>query len=95
INRKNKVKAVLLSIFLGGVGAANFYLEEYGLATAQLLLTLISWCSVIFFTCWDLFIYTKLESYKFRNRRLRSKHRDELILCSFISSICCLIIVLL
>ena len=36
--RKSQLIAFLLSLFLSGVGAANFYINQYGLATAQVLL---------------------------------------------------------
>ena len=39
---KSKLCAGLLGIFLGAFGVHNFYLGKYGLAIAQLLITLLS-----------------------------------------------------
>ena len=39
-NRKSQVTAILLSVFLSGVGAANFYIDRDGLAVGQLVLFL-------------------------------------------------------
>lgn len=53
-NRKSQLTALLLSIFLSGVGAANFYIERNGLAAGQLVLFLVvmfSSCAVCFPMC--------------------------------------------
>ncbi len=42
-NKKSKIAAGLLGIFLGSLGIHNFYLGFTGKAIAQLLLTLIGW----------------------------------------------------
>lgn len=43
-NRKSKIAAGLLGIFLGAFGVHNFYLGYTGKAVAQLLLTILSCC---------------------------------------------------
>ena len=43
VNRKSKIAAGLLGIFLGSFGTHNFYLGYTGKAVAQLLLTLLGW----------------------------------------------------
>lgn len=53
-DRKSQLTALLLSIFLSGVGAANFYIDRDGLAAGQLVLFLIilfSSCAVCFPLC--------------------------------------------
>lgn len=45
---KNRVVAGLLAIFLGGFGAHNFYLGYNGRAIAQLLITVLSCCTLSF-----------------------------------------------
>lgn len=45
---KNKVVAGLLAIFLGGFGVHNFYLGYNGRAIAQLLITVLSCCTLSF-----------------------------------------------
>ena len=45
---KNKVAAGLLAIFLGGFGVHNFYLGYNGRAIAQLLITVLSCCTLSF-----------------------------------------------
>lgn len=42
-NRKSKLAAGLLGLFLGSLGVHNFYLGYNDKAVAQLLLTLIGW----------------------------------------------------
>ena len=46
-DRRSQLTALLLSIFLSGVGAANFYIERNGLAAGQLVLFLI----ILFSSC--------------------------------------------
>lgn len=43
---KNRVVAGLLAIFLGGFGVHNFYLGYNGKAIAQLLITVLSCCTL-------------------------------------------------
>lgn len=53
-NRKSQLTAILLSVFLSAVGAANFYIDRDGLAAGQLVLFLIilfSSCAVCFPLC--------------------------------------------
>ena len=53
-DRRSQLTALLLSIFLSGVGAANFYIDRDGLAAGQLvlfLLILFSSCAVCFPLC--------------------------------------------
>ena len=53
-DRRSQLTALLLSIFLSGVGAANFYIDRDGLAAGQLVLFLIilfSSCAVCFPLC--------------------------------------------
>ena len=53
-DRRSQLTALLLSIFLSGVGAANFYIERNGLAAGQLVIFLIilfSSCAVCFPLC--------------------------------------------
>ena len=45
---KNRVVAGLLAIFLGGFGVHNFYLGYNGRAIAQLLITVLSCCTLSF-----------------------------------------------
>lgn len=45
---KNKVVAGLLGIFLGSFGVHNFYLGYTGKAVAQLLITVLSCCTLSF-----------------------------------------------
>ncbi len=45
---KNKIVAGLLAIFLGGFGVHNFYLGYNGRAIAQLLITVLSCCTLSF-----------------------------------------------
>lgn len=47
-NSKNKIVAGLLGVFLGGFGVHNFYLGYYGKAIAQLLITVLSCCTLSF-----------------------------------------------
>ena len=46
-DRRSQLTALLLSIFLSGVGAANFYIERNGLAAGQLVLFLV----ILFSSC--------------------------------------------
>ena len=53
-DRRSQLTALLLSIFLSGVGAANFYIDRNGLAAGQLVIFLIilfSSCAVCFPLC--------------------------------------------
>ena len=53
-NRKSQLTAILLSVFLSGVGAANFYIDRDGLAAGQLVLFLFvtfSSCAMCFPLC--------------------------------------------
>ena len=53
-DRRSQLTALLLSIFLSSVGAANFYIDRDGLAAGQLVLFLIilfSSCAVCFPLC--------------------------------------------
>ena len=53
-DRRSQLTALLLSIFLSGVGAANFYIDRDGLAAGQLVLFLIilfSSCAICFPLC--------------------------------------------
>jgi TM2 domain-containing membrane protein YozV len=46
-NAKSRIAAGLFGIFLGHLGVHNFYLGYTGKAVAQLVLTIIGWCTVI------------------------------------------------
>ena len=45
--KKSHLTALLLSIFLSFTGAANFYIEEHGLASAQLFFGVVSIISLL------------------------------------------------
>lgn len=45
---KSKIAAALLAFFLGGLGVHNFYLGKTGRGGAQLGLTILGWCTIVF-----------------------------------------------
>ncbi|MDO4752322.1 MAG: TM2 domain-containing protein [Akkermansia sp.] len=61
---KSRIAYILLALFLGGVGAHNFYAARYGCAAAQLVLFIIGMCTcgaTLVFTAPIVFIWCIIE----------------------------------
>ena len=91
-DRKSKNVTLLLAIFLTSLGAANFYISQWVMGAIQLTITVLTWIPVIFFTTFDLILFTISEK---NPRKCRCLRRDNVFLSAFVCTIIFLIIVIL
>ena len=92
LNRRSKTVTIVLAIFFTSLGAANFYISQWVLGGLQLAISLFTWGPVIFFTAWDLGLFTIFEK---NIIKCQLKTRQGAIICSFTCSIIFLVLVIL
>ena len=92
LDRRSKTVTLVLAVLFTSLGAANFYIWRWPLGCLQLGITLFTWGPVIFFTVWDLGLFTIFE-----NNLIKCtwRTRKKATLCSFVCSVIFLILVVL
>ena len=91
LDRRSRAVTIVLAIFFTSLGAANFYISHWLLGGIQLVITLFTWGPVIFFTAWDLGLFTILEK---KIIKCSWRTRQRAIICSFTSSVIFLVLII-